>query len=79
MAEFFDALTDKHIEMMAQQPLFFVATAAAGGRINLSPKGYDTLRVISPATSPISTSRVRETRPTLISPPATKAGAGALP
>lgn len=48
MAEFFDALTDKHIEMMAQQPLFFVATATAGGRINLSPKGYDTLRVISP-------------------------------
>ena len=48
MAEFTDALTDKHIDMMADQPVFFVATAAAEGRINLSPKGYDTLRVISP-------------------------------
>lgn len=48
MAEFTDALTDKHIAMMAGQPVFFVATAAAEGRINLSPKGYDTLRVLSP-------------------------------
>ena len=48
MAEFSDALTDKHIAMMAGQPVFFVATAAAEGRINLSPKGYDTLRVLSP-------------------------------
>lgn len=47
MAEFFDALNDSHIAMMAQQPLFFVATATPEGRINLSPKGYDTLRVLS--------------------------------
>ena len=49
MAEFTDTLEDKHIAMLAAQPVFFVATAAAGGRINLSPKGYDTLRVLSPA------------------------------
>lgn len=48
MAEFTDALNEKHIAMMADQPVFFVATAAAEGRINLSPKGYDTLRVLSP-------------------------------
>lgn len=48
MAEFTDALNEKHIAMMAGQPVFFVATAAAEGRINLSPKGYDTLRVLSP-------------------------------
>ena len=30
------------------QKLFFVATAAADGRVNLSPKGLDTLRVLSP-------------------------------
>lgn len=48
MAEFFDALTEKHIEMMAQQPVFFVATAAADGRVNVSPKGYNSLRVLSP-------------------------------
>jgi hypothetical protein len=29
------------------QPLFFVATAAPGGRVNLSPKGLDSLRILS--------------------------------
>ena len=48
MAEFFDALDDKHIAMIAKQPVFFVATAAADGRINCSPKGYDAFRVLSP-------------------------------
>ncbi len=48
MAEFFDELNDKHSAMIAQQPMFFVATAAADGRINLSPKGYDVFRVLSP-------------------------------
>ncbi|HSF11620.1 MAG TPA: pyridoxamine 5'-phosphate oxidase family protein [Erythrobacter sp.] len=48
MAEFFEALNDKHIAMVSAQPVFFVATAAAEGRINLSPKGYDAFRVLSP-------------------------------
>ncbi|MEP2236488.1 MAG: pyridoxamine 5'-phosphate oxidase family protein [Alteripontixanthobacter sp.] len=48
MAEFFDALDEKHIAMLAAQPVFFVATAAADGRINLSPKGYDAFRILSP-------------------------------
>ena len=48
MAEFFDALTDDHVAMIARQPVFFVATTAEGARINLSPKGYDCLRVLSP-------------------------------
>lgn len=48
MADFFDALNDKHIAMIAAQPVFFVASAAAEGRINLSPKGYDAFRVIDP-------------------------------
>ena len=48
MADFFDALDDKHVAMIAQQPVFFVATAAADARINLSPKGYDCFRVLSP-------------------------------
>ncbi|MEE9433851.1 MAG: pyridoxamine 5'-phosphate oxidase family protein [Sphingorhabdus sp.] len=47
MAEFFDCLNDKHVEMMGEQPLFFVATAAADGRVNLSLKGYDVFRVLS--------------------------------
>lgn len=48
MADFSDALTDQHSAMIGMQPVFFVATAADGGRINLSPKGYDAFRVLSP-------------------------------
>lgn len=48
MAEFFDALNDKHVAMIEKQPVFFVATAAPMGKINLSPKGYDAFRVLSP-------------------------------
>jgi predicted pyridoxine 5'-phosphate oxidase superfamily flavin-nucleotide-binding protein len=47
MAEFTDTLTEKHVEMIGKQPVFFTATAAADGRINLSPKGYDAFRVLS--------------------------------
>jgi hypothetical protein len=49
MAEFFDELDEAHRAMIAAQPVFFVATAAAGARINLSPKGYDCFRVLSPS------------------------------
>ena len=48
MADFFEALDERHVAMIAAQPVFFVATAAEGARINLSPKGYDCLRVLSP-------------------------------
>ena len=48
MAEFFEELTDSHAAMIARQPVFFVATAAEGARINLSPKGYDCFRILSP-------------------------------
>lgn len=48
MAEFFDALSDKHVAMIEQQPVFFVATSAPDARINLSPKGYDAFRVLTP-------------------------------
>ncbi|MBY6127208.1 pyridoxamine 5'-phosphate oxidase family protein [Qipengyuania aquimaris] len=48
MADFFDALDDKHIAMIGKQPVFFVATAAEDARINLSPKGYDAFRVLGP-------------------------------
>ena len=49
MADIFEALSDAHVGMIVRQPLFFVATAAEGGRINLSPKGYDCFRVLSPS------------------------------
>lgn len=48
MAEFTAALTDRHIAFIEGQPIFFTATAAADGRINLSPKGYaDSFRILS--------------------------------
>jgi Pyridoxamine 5'-phosphate oxidase len=49
MADFTETLTEKHVEMIGKQPVFFTATAAADGRINLSPKGYDCFRVLSPS------------------------------
>lgn len=48
MAEFTDHLTDDHAAMISRQSVFFVATAATEGRINLSPKGYDAFRILSP-------------------------------
>lgn len=50
MADFTDALTPDDIAMIERQAIYFVATAANEGRINLSPKGLaDTFRVLSPA------------------------------
>ena len=46
MADFTDQLTGNHVAFIARQPVFFTATAAADGRINLSPKGYDVFRVL---------------------------------
>ena len=48
MAEFTETLNEKHVEMIGKQPIFFTATAAADGRVNLSPKGYDAFRILSP-------------------------------
>jgi hypothetical protein len=48
--EFTETLTPDHEAMIARQSVFFVATAASDGRINLSPKGLDgTFRVLSPS------------------------------
>jgi hypothetical protein len=46
--EFFTTLTADHEAFIAKQPVFFVATAADGARINLSPKGMDAFRVLAP-------------------------------
>tara|TARA_R110002049_G_scaffold38978_1_gene120316 strand:+ start:4958 stop:5503 length:546 start_codon:yes stop_codon:yes gene_type:complete len=35
-------------DFIKEQKIFFVGTAAADGRVNISPKGHDTLRVLSP-------------------------------
>ncbi|PRX53179.1 pyridoxamine 5'-phosphate oxidase family protein [Flagellimonas meridianipacifica] len=41
-----DQLTQPLIDFIQNQKLFFVATAMEGGRVNVSPKGLDSLRVI---------------------------------
>jgi hypothetical protein len=49
--ELFDCITDDLAAFIAEQPLFFVASAPlAGGHVNLSPKGLDTLRLVDPKT-----------------------------
>jgi len=49
MADFTDHITPRDQAMIARQTVYFVATAAAGGRINLSPKGLaDTFKVLGP-------------------------------
>ena len=46
MADFTDHITDDHRAFIEKQPVFFIATAAADARINLSPKGMDCFRVL---------------------------------
>ena len=48
MSKFYKKLDDKLIAFIEKQPMFFIASAAAGGRVNLSPKGLDAFRVIGP-------------------------------
>ncbi len=48
MSEKFTELTTTHIEFIQQQHIFFVGTAGAESMINVSPKGMDSFRVISP-------------------------------
>lgn len=48
MARFYPELDDSHRKFIAAQHVFFTATAPLHGRINLSPKGMDSLRILSP-------------------------------
>lgn len=47
--DFTDHITPDHEAMIARQAVYFVATAASEGRINLSPKGLaDSFKVLGP-------------------------------
>ena len=50
MAKFYEEIEPQLQEFIEKQPLFFVATAPldASGHVNLSPKGHDVFRVLSP-------------------------------
>jgi hypothetical protein len=39
-------LTEQHIAFIAAQKMFFVGTAMAGSRVNISPKGMNSFRVL---------------------------------
>jgi hypothetical protein len=49
MGKQFTALLPEHEEFIAKQRIFFVGSAPLSeeGHVNISPKGYDTLRVLS--------------------------------
>jgi len=44
----YTALSDQHIAFIEAQHLFFTGTAAPEGKVNISPKGMDSLRVLGP-------------------------------
>ena len=46
MGQRYTEISEKLTQFIQQQKLFFVGTAACDGRINVSPKGMDTLRVL---------------------------------
>jgi len=48
MAKFYTKLNESLQAFIAEQYMFFVATAPAKGRINLSPKGMNTFRYLNP-------------------------------
>ncbi len=48
MSKLYTEIPQKLQEFIENQKIFFVATATADSRINLSPKGMDSLRVLDP-------------------------------
>lgn len=48
MGKFFTEITPSHCEFIAEQRMYFTASAPREGRVNVSPKGLDTFRVLSP-------------------------------
>lgn len=48
MAKSLPELSEPHQRFIAEQHVFFVGTATADSRVNVSPKGMDTLRVLGP-------------------------------
>jgi pyridoxamine 5'-phosphate oxidase-like protein len=48
MASFFQHIEPAHATFIQQQHIFFTASAAATGRVNVSPRGADAFRVLGP-------------------------------
>ena len=47
MSKFYTELDEKLQGFVADQKIFFVGTAASDGRVNVSPKGMDSLKVLN--------------------------------
>ena len=50
MSKKFASIEPQHQDFIARQHLFFVASATANGRVNVSPKGLDTFRILDAQT-----------------------------
>ena len=50
MSKFYETITLELQEFIRQQHMFFTATAIATGRVNLSPKGIDSFRILDDRT-----------------------------
>lgn len=48
MGKVFEQLLPEHEAFIKDQHMFFVGTAASDGHVNLSPKGYDVFRILTP-------------------------------
>jgi hypothetical protein len=50
MGKFFDSISDDLANWIREQPMFFVGSAplSAEGHVNLSPKGLDSFRILTP-------------------------------
>ncbi len=48
MAKQFERIEPAHAAFIEQQKIFFTASAAATGRVNISPRGTDALRILHP-------------------------------
>jgi Pyridoxamine 5'-phosphate oxidase len=46
MGKHYEELSEKHTQFITEQKIFFVGTATADSRVNVSPKGMDSLRVL---------------------------------
>src|SRR5690606_13106651 len=44
----YPSISEKHRSFIERQHMYFVGTAARDGRVNVSPKGLDSLRVLGP-------------------------------
>jgi hypothetical protein len=66
----FPTISDRHRAFIEAQRIFFVASAAPGGRVNVSPKGMATFRVLGPNEAAYldSTGSGSETRAHLVGP-----------